>query len=181
MINFATIETALVAWVMTQATSSEGALPSGQVIWEDQSEQRPDGEYASLKFINGPQRIGHDVLLNATPDFTISGLRELVLSVNLYRVNAFQRAFALHSSIQDPLVLEAFQAAGLFYVSETAVRNLTRPVGPRFENRFQFDVRFRLADNIATNPGVIEEVGIDGEVSGSTGPDLDITINVTKP
>ncbi|WP_413777270.1 LIC_12616 family protein, partial [Streptococcus pneumoniae] len=73
-----------------------------------------------------------------------------------------ERAASLHSRIQDPLILEMFQAIGLAYISETSIRDLTRPIGPRFEKRYQFDVRFRLADNNETNPGVIEEVQAEG-------------------
>lgn len=182
MINWRLIQEVLVKWVQDYALNySEEDLGEGQVIFEDQSEQRPNGEYASLKVIAGPQRIGHDVLLNATPDFSISGLREFTLSINLYRTDALERAASLHSRIQDPLVLEMFQAIGLAYISETPIRDLTRPVGPRFEKRFQFDVRFRLADNIATNPGVIEEVNAEGIATGSIGPDQEIELNAVKP
>lgn len=182
MINWPLIQEVLVGWVNDNALDAEGKdLGPGQVIFEDQSENRPNGEYASLKIIAGPQRIGHDVLLNSAPDFSISGLREFTLSVNLYRTNALERVSSLHSRIQDPLVLEVFQAIGLNYISETPIRDLTRPVGPRFEKRFQFDVRFRLADNIATNPGVIEEVNATGIVDGSIGPDQTIEINAVKP
>lgn len=182
MINLPLIKETLVKWVQDNAlNASDEDLGAGQVIFEDQSEQRPSGEYASLKVIAGPQRIGHDVLLNSTPEFSISGLREFTLSVNLYRTDALERVTRLHSKIQDPLILEMFQAIGLAYISETTIRDLTRPVGPRFEKRFQFDVRFRLADNIATDPGWIEVVHAEGTVDGSIGPDITIELNAVKP
>lgn len=182
MIQWPLIQEVFVKWVQDNALNyNDEDLGAGQVIFEDQSEQRPSGPYASLKVIAGPQRIGHDVLLNATPDFSISGLREFTLSVSLYRTDALERAASLHSKIQDPLILEMFQAIGLAYISETPIRDLTRPVGPRFEKRFQFDVRFRLADNIATNPGLIEEVNAEGTVDGSIGPDITIELNAVKP
>lgn len=182
MINWSDIKKTLVTWVLENAINAEGEeLPAGQAIWEDQSEQRPAGEYASLKVISGPRRVGHDTVTNSTPDFVVSGLREFTLSVNLYRDKAIERASSLHSGIQNPLVLNAFQAIGLAYVSETELRDLTRPIGTRFESRYQFDVRFRLADNIDVNPGVIEEVNIEGTVDGSIGPEQTIELSAVKP
>ncbi len=182
MINWPLIQEVFVKWVDENALNFNGEdLGPGQVIFEDQSENRPAGPYASLKILTGPQRIGHDVLMNSTPHFTISGLRELTLSVNLYRNDALERAASLHSKIQDPLILEMFQAIGLAYISETSIRDLTRPIGPRFEKRYQFDVRFRLADNNETNPGVIEEVQAEGIATGSIGPDQNIELNAVKP
>ncbi len=182
MINWNQIRQTLVSWVRENAINNDSeAFESGQVIWEDQSDQRPSGEYASLKIINGPRRIGHDTLTNGAPDFTVSGLRELSLSVNLYRDKSFERISSLVSGLHNPLVLEVFQSIGLAYIGESDVRDLTRPVGSRYEKRFQVDVRFRLADNINVNPGVIEEVNAEGVVDGSTGPDINIELSVVKP
>lgn len=182
MINWTQIRQTLVTWVRTNAIdNTTDPLDAGQVIWEDQSEQRPVGEYASLKLLAGPRRVGHDTLTNSTPDFIVSGLREFTLSVNLYRDKSFERISSLMSGLHNPLILEAFQAIGLAYTGESDVRDLTRPVGSRYEKRFQFDVKFRIADNIAVNPGVIEEVNVNGVVSGSVGPDINIELSVVKP
>ena len=182
MIPWTQIRQTLVTWVKENAINEdEEALPNGQVIWEDQSDQRPAGEYASLKLISGPKRVGYDTTTNSTPDFIVSGLREFTLSVNLYRDKALERVSALTSGLHNPLIIEAFRAIGLAHIGESDVRDLTRPVGSRYEKRFQFDVMFRIADNIAVNPGVIEEVNAEGTVGGSIGPDINIELSVIKP
>lgn len=135
-------------------------------IWEDQSEQRPDGPYCSLKIISGPGRIGTDQFEKGEGDtFSVSGLREFTLSVNIFRVDAFDKAHYLNSSIEEPMILARFQDAGIAYINATPVRDLSRLMGPRYESRGQFDVRFRIADTIESDPGMIETVELEDDLS----------------
>lgn len=137
-------------------------------IWEDQSEQRPDGPYNSLKITSGPGRIGTDQFEKGEGEkFAVSGLREFTLSVNIFRVDAFAKAHYLNSSIEEPMILIRFQDIGMAYINATPIRDLTRLMGPRYESRSQFDVRFRIADTIESDPGIIESVVIEDEISDS--------------
>jgi hypothetical protein len=159
MIDWQVIENAIQGWV-----KDETDLP---VIWEDQSEARPDGPYGSVRMLTGPLRKGHDEFQkSATEDkFQTSGLREFSVSVNIYRADAFSTCSHLHSTIEDVLVLERFQNVGLAYIAASGIRNLTKLSGSRYESRFQFDVRFRLTDVNETDPGVIEHVEIENEIN----------------
>jgi hypothetical protein len=158
MIDWQAIENTIQGWVKDQTD-----LP---VIWEDQSEARPDGPYGSVRMLTGPLRKGHDEFQKGEdPEkFQTSGLREFSVSVNIYRAEAFSKCSHLHSTIEDVLILDTFRAAGLAYIAASAVRNLTKLSGSRYESRFQFDVRFRLTDVNESDPGLIEHVEIEDEI-----------------
>lgn len=165
MINFDLIDSILHKWVMEVCE-----LEDSQVIFEDQSEVRPVGPYASIDYLTGIGRKGHDQFdpkADAEGKFRTSGLREFTLSVNLYRAGSFEKANHLNSSIEEVMNLARFQDIGLAYISATPVRDLTRLQGPRLESRFQFDVRFRLADNLVSDPGYYNKVEVENQINDS--------------
>lgn len=154
----------MINWTLVKKTLHTWAaeISGQQTIWEDQSEQRPDGPYNSLKITSGPGRIGTDQFEKRNDDkFQTSGLREFTLSVNIFRADAFSKAHNLNSSIEGVMILERFQAIGMAYINATPIRDLTRLMGPRYESRYQFDIRFRIADTIVSDPGLIENVEIE--------------------
>lgn len=170
MIDFQAFRLAIIDWV-----SAATDLPNDKMVWEDQSESRPPRPYVSLKLINPGQRKGHDVLIPAeSSGYHNAGLREFMLSVNLYGAESFEKSYMAMSGIEDPLVLEEFKSKGIAYIACSQLRDLTRSVAGRYESRHQFDVRFRLADNMAVDPGTIEKVEITDEINGNV-------INVEKP
>lgn len=165
MIDFATLDTTFHTWVMEVCE-----LDDGQVIFEDQSEVRPSGPYASIDYLTGLGRKGHDQFNPKPGDdgkFRTSGLREFTLSVNLYRAGAFEKANTLFSTIEEVMNLARFQDVGLAYISASPVRDLTRLSGPRLESRFQFDIRFRITDEIVSDPGYFTKVEVEDQINDS--------------
>lgn len=166
--NWETIEKAIYDWATSQARLKSG-IPTYDFMWEDQSEHRLTPPYGSLKFTQGPVRIFQDELRKEGSDFLNSGLREITLSVNLYGEKAFEVSDFLNGGIERPSILEMFNSSGLAYINATAVRNLTRLTGARYESRFQFDVRFRLAHNfVDTAQGYFDKVEITNELDNTT-------------
>lgn len=156
--NWEYIKKAIYDWAISQARLKSG-IPTYDFMWENQSEHRLNPPYGSLNFTSGPVRIFQDELRKEGNNFLNSGLREITLQVNLYGEKALDVSSFLHGGIERPTVLEMFHVGGLAYVSASAIRNLTRLNGPRYESRFQFEVRFRLADNfVDVNQGYFDHV-----------------------
>jgi hypothetical protein len=166
--NWGTIMKAIYDWAISQARLKSG-IPTYDFMWEDQSEHRLSPPYGSLKISSGPVRIFQDELRKNGGNFLNSGLREITLQVNLYGEKALEVSDFLSGGIERPTVLEMFQSAGLAYVSASAVRNLTRLTGPRYESRFQFDVRFRLAHNfVDVGQGYFDKVEFTNGLNDKT-------------
>lgn len=163
MINWSDVKKGIYSWAKSQAREYPGSPQTFDFMWEDQSEHKLTAPYGTLKFITGPVRIFQDETRKEGNDFLNSGLREITLSVNLYGDKAFEVANFMNSGIERSVVLEMFQSVGLAYIQATTLRNLTRLVSARYESRFQFDVRFRIAENIVDGAGYFDKVEITNE------------------
>lgn len=167
MNDWEVLQKAIYDWAVGQARLFS-EISTYEFIWENQSEHRPAPPYGTINFTQGPQRIFQDEVRKVGNDFLNSGLREITLQVNLYGEKAFEISDFLQGGIERPTVLEKFNSGGLAYISASPVRNLTRLNGPRYESRFQFEVRFRLAQNFVDNgSGYFDKVELTNEIDDS--------------
>lgn len=139
-------------------------------IWMEQNTHRPNKPYGSLKIIPGFIKIGSTDNMTFKQDgvFNIAGTREFTLSLNCYGDRALDRANFVTSSIEKPTVIEKFLAAGLSVVRVEQVQDLTKLMDNAYETRSQVDVKFRLAQVVEDDVGVIENVEITNDINGST-------------
>lgn len=169
MIDWSLIKRTIYQWAEAEARRVDGTPANYDFIWENQSEMRPPLPYGSLSFLSGPIRIFQDELRKEGNDFLNSGLREITVQVNLYGVKAFEVSEFLMGGIERPTVLDKFNSGGLAYISVSSVRNLTYLNGSKFESRFQFDVRFRVAHNfVDTEQGWFDKVEFTNELNNKS-------------
>lgn len=162
MLDLTTQRKAIYLWAKTELGM--------EFIWAEQDTHRPAKPYGSLKIIPGFKKIGatDNITHKADGVFSIAGTREFTLSLNCYGDKALERANFVASSIEKPTVIEKFNAAGLTVVSVEQVQDLTKLMDNTYETRSQIDVKFRIAQVVEDNIGIIETVEIENTLDGST-------------
>jgi hypothetical protein len=165
------LQVALYAWARSQ-------LPKDvPVIWAEQSEPRPKPPYAVMKLF-GPAKIARDELRSESPGvLMVSGLRRYMLSVNIFggkkltgqtveqkynTSSALELAAILQNSVEKPSVLLQIDKAGVSFLDEGDITNLTAMQETQFQSRAQFDVTVCVASNTPDTVGVIELVAGTG-------------------
>ena len=167
-IRFDILKVALVS-ILEEAT---GVSP---FIFEDQAGPRPEsGNYGTIKFITPLVMEGQDSeTVEADGDnaiITTQGQRELILSVNLYREDAFQKMALLQTKIQSRRFREAarFKAKAhgqsFAFIDALSIQDLTALLNSNYEQRAQMDVRIRVVSLFSETVETIGEVTLDGTI-----------------
>lgn len=162
--NIKTIQKAIYDWITSELEM--------QVVWETPNVPRPKTPHASLNFIAGPVKIGHDGLKHLTgEDFEVRGQRTMTLNIQVHGPNAFEPMLGIHASMDNPVVLEALRKAGIAIWTEGAVSDVSLEVESGIEDRFSMDVIIGVASNITVQPGYIDKVEAEGNVEDEEGGD----------
>lgn len=141
-----------------------------EFIWSDQNAHRPNKPYGSMKIIPGFSKIGATDNITHKLDgvFNVAGTREFTLSLNCYGDSALERANFVSSSIEKPTVIEKFSVAGLVVVKVEQVNDLSKLMDNAYETRSQIDIKFRLAQVVEDEIGIIETVELKNNMNGKT-------------
>jgi hypothetical protein len=161
MINFTSIEDAIHSW----ATSAMG-IP---VIWAKTPGTQPPFPYGTLDFVVGPRRIGSfdpEYFDAATEEIAYSGVRELILSCQVYALPGTPTSRAQHylSILQDSLSLDSIR--DILYTSGVTIGLITTPVGLNFKtdtgwvSRANMDITVRVVSVIEDVAHPVTSVGV---------------------
>lgn len=138
-------------------------------IWADQSEVRPERPYASIRLTSGPIVVGSDEGREpVSGQFTVEGLRQLVMSVQAFGDSAIERMSKLQTALSKDSVVEELDASGIAVYDVGAVQNLTALLENRFETRAQMDLSMYVTDAEVDDTGYIEDVEVTNEVNDDT-------------
>lgn len=153
----------------------EEAVGIKPFIFEDQAGPRPEsGNYGTLKLITPLVMEGQDSeTTEADGDnviITTHGQRELTLSINIYRENAFQKMVLLQTKIQSNRFREkarfTAKARGqsFAFIDALSIQDLTALLNSNYEERAQMDVRIRVVSSFSETVETIGEVVLDGTI-----------------
>ncbi len=167
-IRFDILKAALVG-ILQEAT---GIKP---FIFEDQAGPRPEsGNYGTLKLITPLIMEGQDSeTIEAAGDFVTiktQGQRELTLSVNLYREDAFQKMALLQSKIQSRRFRESARftakarGQSFAFIDALSIQDLSALLNSNYEERAQMDVRIRVVSVLSEQVETVGQVALDGNV-----------------
>lgn len=130
---------------------------------------RPSGSYADVDFVSDIN-IGleqRELENNIDPDLdlteTISGLREIMMSINFYRDDAIDNARSVRTGLIRESIQTLFRAAGIGLVRRSEVREISEPLEDGWEKRAQFDL---VLSAVGTDTDIIRailSVNIAGE------------------
>lgn len=129
---------------------------------------RPTGAYAVVDFL-ASQSLGweqRDFSNNESdPDLTesISGLRNITMSVNFYRDNAMDNSRKVRTGLIRESIQSLFKGAGVGLVSRSEVRDIDEPTNDGWEERSEFDLVVNVVGNDSDIVRSILAVDIAGE------------------
>ena len=106
---------------------------------------RPIGAYGDVDYVTGvdlgwEQRGFEDNSGDDDLTETISGLREITMSVNFYRNSSVDNARAVRTGLIRESIQSLFSAAGVGLVRRSEVREISEPLENGWEERAQFDI-----------------------------------------
>ena len=118
------------------------------------------------------------MLYNSDNDaFDVSGVRNLVIEVNVYGSDALKIASNLSISIQRPDVQQFFRAENISIgASVPNVINITELLDTIYEERRMFELNIMVAYCSNTNIGTIDKVIVEGVGDMKQGKDNKIVI-----
>jgi len=150
---------AIMAWVKSQVDSSV------TVYWMEQGPvpPRPPRPCINMKIVTPSVKIGgKDDLRYVGGNFVVNGPRKMLVSFNSYGVEAIEIMTDLRDSIDDPDVIDQLGAAGLAFVREGDVENLTQLLDSNYETRAHIDIEFGYNIENATGIVEIDKISING-------------------
>lgn len=168
MIDFAQLQKDLAAWVRNVT-----ALDSGHVIPQNDTGPRPTGQYATIRIMD-PEKIGHDPYKTVTNtldptsvDINYGGLRQIMISINVYRGDALGIMTALKSSFDRVLTQEYFAGKNIGIINTSATRDLSDTINGAWEERRQADFFFFLTNEDTETVEAIEIIKGTNLIDGS--------------
>lgn len=164
------VRTALYTWMQRETGLT--------IIFAEQSKQRPQLPYGSIKFVNPAVRVGgRDEIRIQGENSTVVGQRTTLASLNIFGKNANDVMSKLLTSLDRPDVIDLFSEAGMSHVGETGPNDLTELMETQYQERSQMDLSLMYTDTQDAKLGFIESVEITNEVK--VGPDQEPINEVT--
>jgi len=170
-IAFATIKTALTLWARTNTGLT-------YAIWSDQNSPQPlstdalkSDAYVTLRYDNINQ-IGQDAQLLPTDNpgnVIIAGNREWTLFIQIKGKNAFSLMNDLRDSLQKETVRDILTLAGIVFVDNFSIQNITGLDDTEYIERASMDVLFRAASSITDIVGTIKNIEVTETIKDAKG------------
>lgn len=154
-----------------------------EVVLADQADPKRAKPYGTLRVISGPIGLGRDQTNPSIDDptkFVVSGQRRMLVALTVYGPNiqaeqdqGIQSAQGLcqkaMDAISDPSIYQSLFESGLSIHDKTAVQNISQLLDVDFEDRATFNVTFGYVFEKVTDPGIVEEVVVTGDVVSDSG------------
>ena len=128
---------------------------------------RPQGAYASVDFLTSEsigweQRIFENNQQGVDLTETISGLRNITLSINFYRGNAMDDSRKVRTALIRESIQSLFSSAGVGLVSRSEVRDLDEPLDDGWEQRSEFDL---VLNTVGTDSDIVKSI-LTADIAG---------------
>ncbi len=173
MLNLTSIEDVMVN-AISQATGIE-------VIIANQDAPRPTVNYATI-FVTPARKLGldrvtltNDLLIDL--DENIDGIREIKVSVNFFKDNAFENASSFETQLQGNALQDIFKAGNLGYAGVSDIRDISEINKELWEKRAQLDLTLYALTNFTDTVLAVDSADING-VAESGDNVTNININV---
>lgn len=135
-------------------------LPNYSIKAKQTDAPRPTGAYAVVDFLSD-ESLGweqRDYTDNTSdPDLTesISGLRNITMSINFYRGDAMNNSRKVRTGLVRESIQSLFSQAGVGLVSRSDVRDIDEPTDDGWEERSEFDL---VLNTVGTDSDVVRSI-----------------------
>ena len=168
MIDFAELQKDLTTWVKNTT-----GLNSGHVIPGNDSGPRPTDQYITIRVLD-PEAVGHDSYIVSTNliddtsvDINYKGLRQIMVSINIFRGDALGLMTSLKSSLNRVLTQDFLLEKHIGTINTSQTRDLSEQIEGTWEERRQCDFFFFLSDSNVETVEAIETIQGTNLIDGS--------------
>ena len=141
-------------------------LDNNHVVNLNTTAPRPQGQYVAINILNirkiGENEVKYIGKPNNFVDVNRSGIFEVMLSMDVYRGEAFNILSSLINSTDEVWATEFFSAKSIGIINQSASRDLSREVNNSWEERLQCDFFFYVTDNRTETVETIEHISGNG-------------------
>lgn len=156
----------------------------------NQASERPVGTYGTINISAGPSFEGQDEERFQEDGENLkvetTGNRDLTLSVNVYREEAFDKTALIKKKSQTRFFKQNFsmeaEKAGLdlTIIDALTIQDLTSLLQSDYEERFNVDIRLRTVDSIVENIDPIDETTFEGTIKNEADEIVDQSSTTVK-
>lgn len=139
------------------------------VIWAEENGPRPKRPYATLKLVTPSQKpMGKDNLRQVTDPVTsatkffLNGPRRMFVDINIFGDGAVQLLTKARDSLDNPIVIEFFECAGMQVEQEGTVSNETELLESAFQQRARMSMVFGFTFEREIDLKTVKELEING-------------------
>lgn len=148
---------------------------------------RPKGAYGTVNILTvnetgaADRVVTEDQETDPDIDFTVSGHRLIMVSVNCFRRTAFDTINFLYTAMQRNSSMEYFASRGLGYQSRSEIRDVTVASGGSLEERHQFDLFIYAVASDEEIVLAIESLTVSGVIDNGANIVKTVEIEVNNP
>jgi hypothetical protein len=136
---------------------------NNNIVYEEQNQKRPVGDYVSYKIMTLPTKRGTDSQIHISGDnFKLSGHRTFTVSIKSYGKNAAQIITDLHSSLEMDSVRNIFRQYNIAIWEHGSPRDISAILETGFESRAFLDITFGTRSEITETLGHIANAEVEG-------------------
>lgn len=159
-------EQAIRDWIVNTLT-----LADDKVILSHGAGPRPEDQYATLRVLN-IGKLGEDsrtetreVSGEIRADY--SGIRKIMVPINIYRDTAMQQVIKLKSSLDKITGQDYFNDLNIGIVEQSEIRDIDEIIGKAWEDRSQCDFFFHAVfEDSDADISEIKQIEITNEING---------------
>lgn len=135
-----------------------------QILWRNQNVSRPDVPFIDMQ-INPISKESYDVIFKPKDgqDADVKGNRRFTLNIQHFGFGGYDRLNGLRNALETTAGREKLTNAGISFIDDDGILDLSELVDTRFEPRHSIDLFFYFMETYATDAGQIDTVKVGGE------------------
>jgi len=170
--------------LLRDTTNDVLTVPGYAIAARQPNAPRPQNPYASVSFVSDTnigweETLTENRLSDDDIDFSYSGLREVMFSVDFYRDSATDNARAVRTGLVRESIVDTWNALGVGLTRRSDVRDISDTLDDTWEERAQFDIFLSVVGNDQDIVRSILSVQIQGQYQENS--IYDFTIDVEQP
>lgn len=152
------LQNAIYDWVSANTTGTN------RILWRNQNVSRPEVPFIDMS-INPISKEAHDFVFKPEDgqDADVKGNRRFTLNIQHFGQGGYDRLNGLRNSLETTAGREKLTDAGISFIDDDGILDLSELVDTRFEPRYSMDLFFYFMEIYTTDTGQIDTVKVGGD------------------